>query len=686
MLSRRSKKRAVVAALIAALGLLLGLAILQANSPQPETIQACVDEKGKIRLLSHPGGVGALDDDDEDDSSGGGTSGCKKKETLIEWNVQGVQGDPGQPGDPGDPGPQGLPGTQGASGTPGTIGSEGGPGPQGDQGDPGLQGPPGPQGATGTPGTIGPAGGPGPQGDQGDPGLQGPPGSQGATGTGTIGPAGGPGPRGDQGFQGDPGLQGPPGPQGATGTPGTIGPAGGPGPRGDQGFQGDPGLQGPPGPQGATGTPGTIGPAGGPGPLGDQGFQGDPGLQGPPGPQGATGTPGTIGPAGGPGPQGDQGDQGDPGLQGPPGPQGATGTPGAIGPQGPQGGSGPLGPAGADGAPGLNCWDLDGDGLPDPTEDVNGDGLFNALDCRGPQGLEGPSPDLSLVQAKLDELEGRIVELETASSPLASLYDQVLGILTSVGSAVILPIADPDTSPAEPTFTTVGSQQLVYTWSKLPSNFSTSLNFADPDAFQGIVPVLVFNGTDEHAGTPDNTFWTRGNGSNDSPFSIGLWINPARSQTADLLSRYGFAGAREWIFDLLANSLRLTIRDDSNGVTAIRTATGKIPSNTWSFVVVAYDGTGGFDAMGATGSAQDNATIYVNGAIVYSSANDDSSYVAMENLNVPTTLGFRANNSSHFDGKMAGGPLGPFFVHGALNLQKVFDLYSAGLTGLELLP
>lgn len=47
---------------------------------------------------------------------------------------------------------------------------------------------------------------------------------------------------------------------------------------------------------------------------------------------------------------------------------------------GPQGPVGPQGPAGA---AGLSCWDLNGNGVGDLAEDINGDGLFNALDCHG---------------------------------------------------------------------------------------------------------------------------------------------------------------------------------------------------------------------------------------------------------------------------------------------------------------
>lgn len=39
---------------------------------------------------------------------------------------------------------------------------------------------------------------------------------------------------------------------------------------------------------------------------------------------------------------------------------------------------------------GVNCWDLNGNLVNDPSEDINGDGLFNTLDCQGPVGPQGP--------------------------------------------------------------------------------------------------------------------------------------------------------------------------------------------------------------------------------------------------------------------------------------------------------
>jgi len=61
-----------------------------------------------------------------------------------------------------------------------------------------------------------------------------------------------------------------------------------------------------------------------------------------------------------------------------PGPQGATGP---QGPAGTNGLNGLNGIDGADGQSGLHCWDLNNNGVNDPSEDTNGDGIFNTSDC-----------------------------------------------------------------------------------------------------------------------------------------------------------------------------------------------------------------------------------------------------------------------------------------------------------------
>ena len=85
------------------------------------------------------------------------------------------------------------------------------------------------------------------------------------------------------------------------------------------------------------------------------------------------------------GPQGPVGQQGPAGPQGPQGPAGLNGDNGTVGPQGQQG------------LQGTSCWDTNSNNIADASEDINGDGFFNANDCLGgPQGPQGPQ-GLSLI-------------------------------------------------------------------------------------------------------------------------------------------------------------------------------------------------------------------------------------------------------------------------------------------------
>jgi len=119
----------------------------------------------------------------------------------------------------------------------------------------------------------------------------------------------------------------------------------------------------------------------GQGPAGPQGNQGPAGNNGATGPQGPAGNNGATGP---------QGPAGNNGATGSQGPIGLTGATGPAGSQGPIGLTGATGSTGTNGANGINCWDLDADGVNDVNEDINLDGSFNSLDCKGATGSQGP--------------------------------------------------------------------------------------------------------------------------------------------------------------------------------------------------------------------------------------------------------------------------------------------------------
>ena len=68
-----------------------------------------------------------------------------------------------------------------------------------------------------------------------------------------------------------------------------------------------------------------------------------------------------------------------------------SGDDGSDGPAGPPGEDGTNGATGATGPTGLNCWDLNGNGVADlATEDLNKDGKVDINDCRTPTGAYDP--------------------------------------------------------------------------------------------------------------------------------------------------------------------------------------------------------------------------------------------------------------------------------------------------------
>lgn len=64
---------------------------------------------------------------------------------------------------------------------------------------------------------------------------------------------------------------------------------------------------------------------------------------------------------------------------------------GGMGPTGPTGAAGAPGASGANGTNGISCWDLNANGVNDPGEDVNTDGNWDGLDCAGAAGAAGPA-------------------------------------------------------------------------------------------------------------------------------------------------------------------------------------------------------------------------------------------------------------------------------------------------------
>ena len=263
----------------------------------------------------------------------------------------------------------------------------------------------------------------------------------------------------------------------------------------------------------------------------------------------------------------------------------------------------------------------------------------------------------------------------------APYYQAALNILGPTG--IVLPLGDPHHGqPNATAFTTKGDEQVAFTWSEAPSSFDTPLELTGADSFQGIVPVVTLNGTDEEAETPDAAYWSGGDGTNDNPISIVFWANITDTASARaLLSKWGANGNREWTFQInVTDQLQFYVSDDSAGINANRTGSAAIPMGRWAQFAMTYDGAGGAAAM-------NTVTLYVDGAVHASLAANNGAYVAMEDQTEPVMVGAeRAGGtpSQFFNGQIAGGPLGPLFVQKELSADEVRALYDLGRAALGL--
>lgn len=187
--------------------------------------------------------------------------------------------------------------------------------------------------------------------------------------------------------------------------------------------------------------------------------------------------------------------------------------------------------------------------------------------------------------------------------------------------------------------------------------------------FKGQTYVYSFDGTDSYLSTPDTDDMSFGDGSNDSDFSIGGWIEVVATTGAQRIIHKGggSAATREYSFYIdSSEKLNLLFSDSSETASAYRTTDAAL-SVGWHYVTAVYDNAGGTGATVANG-----ITIYVDGVAVASTPTNAVGYVAMENLNQAITIGSIVAGGGDF----FAGDMGRLFVHpAALSAAEVWIHY-----------
>ena len=172
----------------------------------------------------------------------------------------------------------------------------------------------------------------------------------------------------------------------------------------------------------------------------------------------------------------------------------------------------------------------------------------------------------------------------------------------------------------------------------------------------------------------DSTNYRFGNGSEDEPFSLGMWIQPTDLSSAGvglmtLMAVYDDNAARQWRWQISAdNDQVIEFFDETGTASEIGQATTQTVDLAWTFVVMTYDGTEGAPVIAFYQDAVADAT---------TTTSETNTYVAMEDLGAKLTIG--ADLSSNmpvnvFDGRIAL----PFITGTALTAANVTTLYGLG--------
>lgn len=172
-----------------------------------------------------------------------------------------------------------------------------------------------------------------------------------------------------------------------------------------------------------------------------------------------------------------------------------------------------------------------------------------------------------------------------------------------------------------------------------PVSIATSTFYTD-----GVIgQASNFDGTNDYITIPDNSSFTFGNGTTDSPFSVCEWVKPVvlnDTPYKGVVSKGQLTtNAAEWIFYVTpAGKIGMSFYSQtSTAANFFKTSNSAVASvGTWVHVCGTYDG---------TGSSGVGVKFYSNGSLVASTVGNTGTYVAMNNTTASLELGVALRTS-----------------------------------------
>ena len=216
----------------------------------------------------------------------------------------------------------------------------------------------------------------------------------------------------------------------------------------------------------------------------------------------------------------------------------------------------------------------------------------------------------------------------------------------------------------------------VWTPSEALSAFDTPFDLKPESNWQGYAPVLLLNGTDEEADTPDAAYWTR----TLTAFSVGAWVNlTVATGLTTILAKFERptgTEVREWWFGLDEGRLFLEVWDETANANIGRLDATALSAGAWYFVLATYSG----------GTTSASVKLYKGDVQEDDSNREVGVFVQMQDTAALVRLGHilgTAGTASNFlTAKTLGGPWSPFFVQAESTAAQITNIYQEMRLGL----
>jgi len=145
---------------------------------------------------------------------------------------------------------------------------------------------------------------------------------------------------------------------------------------------------------------------------------------------------------------------------------------------------------------------------------------------------------------------------------------------------------------------------------------------------------LTFDGTDDHIEIADHADFTFGDGTNDSPFSISVWIYADSIEDFRIIRKLDVVdpSTYEWVFMTTSSKVTFILFTDEFNSEG-RSYNTALSTGKWYHLAGTYDGSGGI-------TAHDGMKIYVNAVRKDDiDSNIVGTYVAMDDFAAPVWIG-----------------------------------------------